>query len=110
MAWYHPVSYRNHVLVSLESRITNANEHWLAYSGAMDITLAILPWYTIRKLQIKNAEKLGVAIAMSMGVLYVEAGFLMRELSLTIESLQRWNNGSSQDSHHSVSRHWRLYL
>ena len=41
------------------------------YSAAMDLTLALLPWTLVWKLQMKPAEKVGVAIAMSMGVLYV---------------------------------------
>jgi hypothetical protein len=35
----------------------------------MDIILALLPWTIIPKLQMRTREKLGVAIAMSMGVL-----------------------------------------
>jgi len=41
----------------------------IAYSGVMDIVLALLPWRTIWALQMHNREKLGVAIAMSMGIL-----------------------------------------
>jgi hypothetical protein len=40
-----------------------------AYSGVMDIFLALLPWPIIWKLQMKRKEKIGVALAMSMGVL-----------------------------------------
>lgn len=35
----------------------------------MDATLALLPWTIIWTLQMKTNEKLGVAVAMSMGVL-----------------------------------------
>jgi hypothetical protein len=35
----------------------------------MDIVLALLPWTVIWKLQMKTPEKIGVAVAMSMGVL-----------------------------------------
>jgi hypothetical protein len=35
----------------------------------MDLVLAILPWTVIWKLQMKRKEKIGVALAMSMGVL-----------------------------------------
>jgi hypothetical protein len=35
----------------------------------MDLTLAMLPWTVIWKLQMRKAEKVGVAVAMSMGVL-----------------------------------------
>jgi len=40
-----------------------------AYSAFMDITLAMLPWKVIWGLQMKRREKIGVAVAMSMGVL-----------------------------------------
>ncbi len=42
----------------------------LVYSALMDFTLALLPWTLIWKLQMKPKEKAGVAIAMSMGILY----------------------------------------
>lgn len=35
----------------------------------MDFFLALLPWKVIWKLQMKRKEKVGVALAMSMGVL-----------------------------------------
>jgi len=35
----------------------------------MDITLAMIPWKLIWGLQMRKKEKIGVAIAMSMGVL-----------------------------------------
>lgn len=35
----------------------------------MDVVLALLPWPIIWKLQMKRKEKIGVALAMSMGVL-----------------------------------------
>jgi hypothetical protein len=41
----------------------------LAYSGVMDIVLALLPWSIVWNLQMKKKEKIGVAVAMSMGVL-----------------------------------------
>ncbi len=41
------------------------------YSGIMDFVLALLPWKVIWKLQMKRKEKVGIALAMSMGVLYV---------------------------------------
>lgn len=40
----------------------------IAYSAAMDITLALLPWRLIWGLQMKMKEKIGVAVAMSCGV------------------------------------------
>ncbi|KAM0335087.1 hypothetical protein ACHAQA_000121 [Verticillium albo-atrum] len=39
-----------------------------AYSGIMDIVLALLPWQVLWKLQLNIKEKLGVGIAMSMGI------------------------------------------
>lgn len=42
-----------------------------AYSGAMDIVLALLPWRVVWSLQMKKKEKFGIAVAMSMGLLYV---------------------------------------
>jgi len=41
----------------------------LAYSGLMDIVLALLPWSVVWNLQMRKKEKIGVAVAMSMGVL-----------------------------------------
>jgi len=35
----------------------------------MDLVLALLPWKIIWVLQLKRAEKVGIAVAMSMGVL-----------------------------------------
>ncbi|KAK3321798.1 hypothetical protein B0H66DRAFT_514015 [Apodospora peruviana] len=39
-----------------------------AYSAAMDVTLAFLPWKYIWTLQMSKKEKCGVVVAMSMGV------------------------------------------
>lgn len=39
------------------------------FSGVMDLALALLPWKIVMGLQMKRTEKLGVAVAMSMGVL-----------------------------------------
>jgi hypothetical protein len=41
----------------------------LAYSGFMDLVLAFLSWKIIMTLQMRKREKIGVAIAMIMGVL-----------------------------------------
>lgn len=48
--------------------IINYNIFTAAYSGAMDIILALLPWRIIWKMTINKKEKLGVMTAMSMGV------------------------------------------
>lgn len=47
----------------------------IGYSAAMDFVLALLPWQIIWNLQMKRKEKFGVAVAMSMGILYVSAPF-----------------------------------
>ncbi|KAJ4417115.1 hypothetical protein N0V85_001997 [Neurospora sp. IMI 360204] len=39
-----------------------------SYSALMDITLALLPWSVVWKLQMKKTERFGCAFAMSMGV------------------------------------------
>lgn len=39
------------------------------YSAVMDVALAFLPWKFIWSLQMSKKEKIGVVIAMSMGVL-----------------------------------------
>ena len=41
------------------------------YSAGMEFLLALLPWKIIWKLQMKRKEKVGVAFAMSLGILYV---------------------------------------
>lgn len=38
------------------------------YSGAMDIVLALLPWKLVWPLNMRKKEKIGVIVAMSMGV------------------------------------------
>lgn len=40
-----------------------------AYSGAQDFVLALLPWTIVWNLQMRRKEKIGVACAMSLGVL-----------------------------------------
>ncbi|KAK0726010.1 hypothetical protein B0H67DRAFT_144941 [Lasiosphaeris hirsuta] len=45
---------------------------WSAgWSGSMDIILALCPWFILWNLTMTVKEKFGVAIAMSMGVVYV---------------------------------------
>ncbi len=48
----------------------------LAFSGIMDLALAIVPWSILRALDMQPAEKFGVAIAMSMGVFAAIAAFI----------------------------------
>lgn len=40
-----------------------------AYSGIMDLVLAVIPWVILKDLQIKRKEKMGIAVAMSLGVM-----------------------------------------
>ncbi|KAJ1711562.1 hypothetical protein AFGD_008289 [Aspergillus flavus] len=47
-----------------------------AYSGCMDFILALLPWLVIWKLQMKRREKLGIAIAMSLGIFAAATAFI----------------------------------
>lgn len=51
------------------SVIVNYNIFSAGYSAAMDLALALLPWKLIWGLQMKRKEKIGVAVAMSCGVL-----------------------------------------
>ncbi|OGM46628.1 hypothetical protein ABOM_004648 [Aspergillus bombycis] len=47
-----------------------------AYSGCMDFILALLPWLVIWKLQMRRREKLGIAIAMSLGIFAAATAFI----------------------------------
>ena len=49
--------------------IVHYNLFSASYSSFMDITLALLPWSVVWKLQMKKKERVGCAVAMSMGVL-----------------------------------------
>lgn len=40
-----------------------------AYSGIVDLVLAAIPWVILKDLQIKRKEKIGIAVAMSLGVM-----------------------------------------
>ncbi|CAK7200615.1 hypothetical protein SEUCBS139899_003313 [Sporothrix eucalyptigena] len=46
------------------------------YSGVMDLAFAIVPWLLLRNLQVSAAEKLGIALAMSMGVFAAISAFI----------------------------------
>lgn len=41
----------------------------VAYSAIVDFVLALLPWKIILSLQMQRHEKIGVAVAMSLGLL-----------------------------------------
>ncbi|KFA54322.1 hypothetical protein S40293_04839 [Stachybotrys chartarum IBT 40293] len=46
-----------------------------AYSGVIDLALAAIPWIVLKDLQIKRKEKIGIALAMSMGVVAAATAF-----------------------------------
>ncbi|OIW34074.1 hypothetical protein CONLIGDRAFT_711873 [Coniochaeta ligniaria NRRL 30616] len=48
--------------------VQDINTFVAAFSGAMDITLAILPWKIVWTVAINKKEKIGALLAMSMGV------------------------------------------
>ncbi|KAI1475589.1 hypothetical protein F4774DRAFT_421468 [Daldinia eschscholtzii] len=54
-----------------------------AYSGFMDFVLALLPWVIIRRLQMSLKEKVGIAVAMSMGV-FAGATAIVKSASLPV--------------------------
>ncbi|KXX75945.1 hypothetical protein MMYC01_207419 [Madurella mycetomatis] len=60
-----------------------------AYSGIMDLVLAIIPWKIIMSLQMQTKEKIGVALAMSMGVLSVSEGNYLQHSFLTCLQCRR---------------------
>lgn len=45
---------------------------WLGWSGSADVILALLPWGILfgMRQSLSNKERLGIALAMSMGVVY----------------------------------------
>ena len=51
-----------------QEAVTRYNTFSSAYSGTMDICLAIFPWKIIGGMTMNRKEKLGVLLAMSMGV------------------------------------------
>jgi hypothetical protein len=59
-----------------------------AWCAAADFALALLPWKLIWGLQLKLREKLGVGIAMSMGLLYAILHAEIAEHSLTSTVLE----------------------
>ncbi|KAK5651492.1 hypothetical protein OQA88_11946 [Cercophora sp. LCS_1] len=65
-----------------------------AYSAACDFVLAMLPWPIIWNLQMKKKEKLGVGIAMSMGVL---AGIMA---TIKTAHLDKLSTNDSYDAAH----------
>ncbi|KAH6974187.1 hypothetical protein BKA56DRAFT_490455 [Ilyonectria sp. MPI-CAGE-AT-0026] len=58
-----------------------------AYSAGCDIILALLPWTVLRTLQMAMREKLGVGLAMSMGIFAgITAIIKTKNLTLLLES------------------------
>lgn len=39
------------------------------YGGVIDVLLALVPWFIIRKLLLETREKIGLTVAMSMGAI-----------------------------------------
>ncbi|KEZ40592.1 hypothetical protein SAPIO_CDS8506 [Scedosporium apiospermum] len=57
-----------------------------AYSGAMDVLLSMLPWKIIWHLRMTKKEKIGVLVAMSMGVFAGATSFIKVSRVPTINS------------------------
>ncbi|KAL2007978.1 hypothetical protein VTN00DRAFT_7960 [Thermoascus crustaceus] len=47
-----------------------------AYSGLMDFMLALLPWKIVWSLQMKTREKIGIGLAMSLGIFAAVSAFV----------------------------------
>ncbi|KAK0712393.1 hypothetical protein B0T26DRAFT_648687 [Lasiosphaeria miniovina] len=54
------------------------------FSGVCDIILALLPWRLVWSLQMQKKEKIGVGIAMSMGVFAGATAFVKSHMILTL--------------------------
>ncbi|KAJ5380321.1 uncharacterized protein N7496_002749 [Penicillium cataractarum] len=59
-----------------------------AYSGCMDVILALLPWAVIWDLEMKKREKAGIALAMSMGVIAAIAAFIKTSKLVNVSQVQ----------------------
>ncbi|KAJ5523409.1 hypothetical protein N7513_012953 [Penicillium frequentans] len=59
-----------------------------AYSGCMDFILALLPWLIIWKLEMKKREKIGIALAMSMGVFAAITSFIKTSKLVNVAMVQ----------------------
>lgn len=81
-----------------------------AYSAAMDFVLAFIPWPLIWSLQLKKKEKLGVAVAMSLGVI---AGATATMKCLAIQTIAQGDftcwSPASQLERHTLTRGCRLW-
>lgn len=70
-----------------------------AYSAAMDLALALLPWKLIWCLKMRTKEKIGVGIAMSMGVLYVYATYISHIIVLMLIFTKRRRHCHCENSY-----------
>jgi hypothetical protein len=67
-----------------------------AYSAAMDIVLALLPWKVILPLNMRKKEKIGVGVAMSMGLVAATTAIIK------IVQIPRMKSGDICEWHVSV--------
>jgi hypothetical protein len=74
--WCHP-QHRRCLYVYVHLLEMKLRQQWqirltvfgAVYSAACDFVLALLPWKIVMGLQMKLHEKLGVALAMSVGIM-----------------------------------------
>ncbi|KAK1756994.1 hypothetical protein QBC47DRAFT_451496 [Echria macrotheca] len=74
-----------------------------AYSGVMDVVLAMIPWKLIWGLQMRKQEKIGVIVAMSMGIFagitsFVKAAMMWKMTAGDIyemNDLEYWSHAES---------------
>ncbi|KAJ5113681.1 hypothetical protein N7456_002215 [Penicillium angulare] len=59
-----------------------------AYSGCMDFVLALLPWMVLWGLEMKKREKIGIALAMSMGVFAAVTAFIKTSKLVNVSQVQ----------------------
>ncbi|KAJ5460254.1 uncharacterized protein N7458_001806 [Penicillium daleae] len=59
-----------------------------AYSGCMDVILALLPWVVLWGLEMKKREKVGIALAMSMGITAAIAAFIKTSKLVNVAQVQ----------------------
>ncbi|KAB8235904.1 uncharacterized protein BDW43DRAFT_317861 [Aspergillus alliaceus] len=67
-----------------------------AYSGCMDFILALLPWLVIWKLQMRRREKLGIAIAMSLGIFAAATAFIKTTKLTNVSNLADYTYACSE--------------
>lgn len=62
-------SFSRPILLGWPLLALTAFECATAYSGFIDLSLAIASWFVVSSLQIRKTERIGIALVMSMGVL-----------------------------------------